>query len=93
MRIPLTTAYKRNLPIEVKAGAGGSLKSLQQFILEKKVRQAVRFDLNPSSRVTVAYRARSEQTSSDVTFELLSLPLYAVEALPMATGERLRRMI
>jgi hypothetical protein len=77
----------RILPIEVKAGAGGSLKSLQQFILEKKVRQAVRFDLNPSSRVTVAYRARSDQTSSDVTFELLSLPLYAVEALPMATSQ------
>ncbi len=75
----------RILPIEVKAGAGGSLKSLQQFILEKKVRQAVRFDLNPSSRVTVAYRARSDQTSRDVTFELLSLPLYAVEALPLAT--------
>ena len=72
------------MPIEVKAGAGGSLKSLQQFVLEKNVRHAVRFDLNPSSKVTAAYRARSGQTAGDVTFELLSLPLYAVEALPFA---------
>ncbi len=76
----------RILPIEVKAGAGGSLKSIQQFILEKNVSQAVRFDLNPSSRVTAVYRARADQTASAVTFELLSLPLYAVEALPLATS-------
>jgi hypothetical protein len=76
----------RILPIEVKAGAGGSLKSIQQFILEKNVSQAVRFDLNPSSCVTAAYRARADQTASAVTFELLSLPLYAVEALPLATS-------
>jgi hypothetical protein len=71
-------------PIEVKAGAGGSLKSLQQFVLEKNVRQAVRFDLNPSSKVTAVYRARSSKAASDVTFDLLSLPLYAVEALPLS---------
>ncbi len=70
------------LPVEVKAGAGGSLKSLQQFVLEKKLPRAVRFDLNPSSKVSVAYRARSGQTSETVTFELMSLPLYAVESLP-----------
>jgi predicted AAA+ superfamily ATPase len=70
----------RILPIEVKAGAGGSLKSLQQFVLEKRVCQAVRFDLNLSSKVKVDYRARSGESSADVTFELLSLPLYAVEA-------------
>lgn len=34
----------------------------------------------------VAYRARSAQISREVTFELLSLPLYAVEALPLAAG-------
>jgi predicted AAA+ superfamily ATPase len=74
----------RIVPIEVKAGAGGSLKSLQQFVLEKNVRQAVRFDLNQSSKVTAVYRARLGQEVADVTFELLSLPLYAVEALPFA---------
>jgi predicted AAA+ superfamily ATPase len=67
------------LPIEVKAGAGGSLKSLQQFVLEKKVRQVVRFDLNQSSNVNAVYRARAGQTADEVAFELLSMPLYAVE--------------
>ncbi|HAS84260.1 MAG TPA: hypothetical protein DCS43_16685 [Verrucomicrobia bacterium] len=48
--------------------------------MEKKVLQAVRFDLNPASKVTTTYRARVGQDVADVTFELLSLPLYAVEA-------------
>jgi hypothetical protein len=74
----------RILPIEVKAGAGGSLKSLQQFVVEKNARQAVRFDLNPASKMTAVYRARVGQEVADVTFELLSFPLYSVEALPFA---------
>jgi hypothetical protein len=72
----------RILPIEVKAGAGGSLKSLQQFVVEKKAHQAVRFDLNPASKMTAFYRTRVGQEVADVTFELLSFPLYSVEALP-----------
>ncbi len=74
----------RILPIEVKAGAGGSLKSLQQFVAEKHARQAVRFDLNPASRMTARYRARVGHDIADVTVELLSFPLYCVEALPFA---------
>jgi predicted AAA+ superfamily ATPase len=76
------------VPIEVKAGAGGSLKSLQQFVLEKNVREAVRFDLNPASKVTAVYHARSGQEVNEVTFDLLSLPLYAVEALTLSGGHR-----
>jgi len=44
----------------------------------------VRFDLNPASRVTAVYRARSSGATREATFELLSLPLYAVEALPLS---------
>lgn len=69
------------LPVEVKAGASGSLKSLHQFVLEKKVRQAVRFDLNPASKLTVSGQARAGQGSEEISFELWSLPLYAVESL------------
>nr|WP_281281169.1 DUF4143 domain-containing protein [Pontiella sulfatireligans] len=71
------------LPIEVKAGASGSLKSLQQFVLEKGSAQAIRFDLNPPSKMMVDVKARSGDSVEDVRFELLSLPLYAVEALPL----------
>jgi len=70
------------LPVEVKSGASGSLKSLQQFVLEKGSEQALRFDLNPPSKMRVDVKARSGDSVEDVQFELLSLPLYAVESLP-----------
>jgi len=45
------------LPIEVKAGQSGALKSLHQFVLRKKSTRAVRYDLNPPSRHRVAVSA------------------------------------
>ena len=69
------------LPVEVKAGASGSLKSLQQFVLEKGCPCALRFDLNKPSATLVRARARSGAAVKDVAFELLSLPLYAVQGL------------
>lgn len=69
----------RILPVEVKAGASGSLKSLQQFVLEKGCNQALRFDLNPPSKMRVAVKARSGDSVESIRFELLSLPLYAVD--------------
>lgn len=67
------------LPVEVKAGAKGSLKSLQQFVLEKGCSRALRFDLNKPSSAVVRARARWGESVRDVEFELISLPLYAVE--------------
>jgi uncharacterized protein len=56
------------IPIEVKAGKSGTLKSLQQFIAHKKISRAVRFDLNlPSTQHLMV---------EGVSCELLSLPLY-----------------
>jgi uncharacterized protein len=56
------------IPVEVKAGKSGTLKSLQQFIVHKKVSRAVRFDLNlPSTQHLMV---------EGVSCELLSLPLY-----------------
>ena len=73
-------AGEKVLPVEVKAGAAGSLKSLHQFCLEKKSASALRLDLNKPSRFPVTFKAREGADSTDVHFELLSLPLYAVEA-------------
>ena len=42
------------VPIEVKAGGRGSLRSLHQFVGEKHVPLAVRFDSNPPSVQTVS---------------------------------------
>lgn len=54
------------LPVEVKAGKTGSLKSLKLFLAEKKAPFGVRFSLHP-----LAF--------SD---SVLSIPLYAIEATP-----------
>ncbi|MGH8229707.1 MAG: ATP-binding protein [Steroidobacteraceae bacterium] len=69
------------VPVEVKAGARGSLRSLHQFVAEKHAPLAVRFDANPPSRQTVATTVQSAGRSSPVEYELISLPLYLVERL------------
>jgi len=71
-------------PVEVKAGKSGSLKSLQQFLLEKKSKRAFRFDLNPPSRQELEPSIRVSGTKDEtgkVAFSLISLPLYAVEEI------------
>ncbi len=70
------------VPIEVKAGKSGTLKSLHRFIWEKKLKRAIRFDLNPPSIMEVTHKVSYEQESSDIDFVLLSLPLYMVEQFP-----------
>ena len=69
----------RIVPIEVKASRAGALKSLHQFVAEKDVSLAVRFDAQPPSLQTVEAGVPSGQR---VRYRLLSLPLYLVERLP-----------
>ncbi|MBW1807608.1 MAG: ATP-binding protein [Deltaproteobacteria bacterium] len=69
------------VPVEVKAGKSGSLRSLHQFISEKKVLTAVRFDTNKPSRQTVSHPVRTKAGDERVEYELLSLPLYAVSEI------------
>ncbi len=63
------------LPVEVKAGASGSLKALRQMITEKRLCRAIRFDAGKGGRQTVPL-------GDGNAFELVSLPLYAA-ALPI----------
>ncbi|MBA4368556.1 MAG: AAA+ family ATPase [Desulfobacterium sp.] len=70
------------LPVEVKSGKEGSLKSLQQFVLNKKTKLAVRFDLNMPGLQNLSYNANIGGKNKPVEFTLLSLPLYMVEELP-----------
>lgn len=67
------------LPVEVKAGKSGSLKSLQQFVLHKDVTFALRFDLNLPTLQQIQHIASTAEGNQTVTFTLLSLPLYMVE--------------
>ena len=70
------------IPIEVKAGAKGRLRSLHQFMAEKSSKLAVRFDLNKPSIQHVRADVTTGSTTKAVKYPLYSLPLYLVEALP-----------
>ena len=65
----------RVVPVEVKAGATGSLRSLQQFIHEKSSDLALRFNADPPSLLPESRRLPDGTT---VRYDLLSLPLYLV---------------
>ncbi|MBN1983329.1 MAG: ATP-binding protein [Chitinivibrionales bacterium] len=61
------------VPIELKSGAAGSMKSLHQFMFDKKLDLALRFDRNPPSQCDLQLTT----TQGDaVSFRLCSLPLY-----------------
>jgi uncharacterized protein len=69
----------RIVPVELKAGASGAMKSLHQFMHEKRLELAVRFDTNPPSATVVDVRT----TQGDpVRYRLLSLPAYLTFRLP-----------
>jgi hypothetical protein len=67
------------VPVEVKAGKSGTLKSLLQFIHQKRIAKAIRFDMNTPSIQRVTHSIRQAVNTVDVSFDLLSLPLYMVE--------------
>lgn len=69
-------------PVEVKAGTSGSLKSLHQFIYEKKRNRAIRFDLNVPSTQKVVAKLNTNSGVQEVQYTLHSFPLYGVEKLP-----------
>ena len=66
----------------MKAGAGGGLKSLHQFVAEKAVPLAVRFDAAPPSIQRVRTRVQRGSPQTEVACRLISLPLVLVERLP-----------
>jgi hypothetical protein len=77
----LIQAGGRIVPIELKSGASGAMKSLHQFMFDKKLQLAVRIDENPPSLATIDVTT----TQGDpVRYRLLGLPIYlawrAIEA-------------
>jgi len=76
----LIDASTEPLPIEVKAGTGGSLKSLHVFCRTKRTPRAVRFytGLPHVERISASVPVPGTQAHD---FELISLPLYLVGQL------------
>ncbi len=64
------------VPVEVKAGSSGAMKSLHQFMYDKQLHTAVRLDTNLFSRQEM----RVKTTQGDaVAYTLLSVPIYLAE--------------
>lgn len=68
----------RIIPVEVKSGTTGSLKSLHVFASDKKSDMAVRFNLDKPSLADITSRIPGR---SEHPFKLLSLPLYLVSEM------------
>jgi predicted AAA+ superfamily ATPase len=64
------------VPVEVKSGAHGSLKSLHQYSAKTGCSLAVRLDLQPPSIQKVKYKTTGTGNPAEASFTLLSLPLY-----------------
>lgn len=69
------------VPIEVKSGATGSLKSLHQFMGIKQVPFAVRFDNQHPTLQQIETIIRTGDKRRQIRYPLISLPLYLVERL------------
>ena len=61
------------LPVEVKSGAAGSMKSLHQFMHDKRLPLALRLDRNPPSLQAMEVSTTQSQA---VRYTLLNLPHY-----------------
>jgi predicted AAA+ superfamily ATPase len=74
----------RIVPVELKSGASGAMKSLHQFMHDKHLDLAVRFDTNaPSVNHVDVLTTQADR----VSYHLLSLPAYLAFRLPVALGE------
>lgn len=70
------------IPIEVKSGKSGTLKSLFVFMLNKKLKKAIRFDLeNRSTKASVEQISTSifdGTANQKITFKLYNYPLFLI---------------
>jgi len=79
------------LPVEVKSGAAGSMKSLHQFMHDKRLPLALRLDRNPPSVQAMTVSTTQGQA---VRYSLLNLPHYLCaflgEIIPWLPGQNAR---
>ncbi len=68
----------RIVPVEVKSGAAGSMKSLHQFMAEKNLDFAVRFNANLPALESIHVKTT---LGAPVAYRLLTVPLYLAENL------------
>ncbi len=72
----LWTIGETILPVEVKAGPTGRLRSLHQFLAEKRRAVGVRFDASRPTRGEFDVSVRAGNASAPLRYRLVSLPFY-----------------
>ncbi len=76
------------IPVEVRAGTSGSLKSTHVFLAEKGRRLAVRFNLDRPAIGDFTVELGSKTGAQTVSYTLLSLPLYLAGQLDRLIREQ-----
>ena len=79
----ITDDLNHVVPVEIKAGSTGRLRSLQIMVLEKSLPQAVGFCSAQPSILT----ERRKTAKGTVDFKLISLPHYLVQQLQRLLSE------
>lgn len=67
------------IPIELKSGSSGAMKSLHQFMFERRLALAVRADANPPTVMEVDVKTTQ---GNAVRYRLISVPIYMLWNLP-----------
>ncbi len=68
----------RIIPVEVKSGATGSLKSLHQFMAERNLKTAVRIN---SEKPTITNVNMKTSIGNKAQYNLISIPFYLAEEI------------
>ena len=68
----------RLIPVEVKSGSSGSMKSLHQFMAEKRLNFAVRCNIKRPSMDNINVKTT---LGTPVSYRLLSIPVCLTERL------------
>lgn len=76
-------------PVEVKSGASGKMRSLWQYIAEKKTKHAIRVDLKLRKKLIsdIDHQIKTKDGISRVKCKLLGVPVYATESLHSLVSE------
>jgi predicted AAA+ superfamily ATPase len=75
------------IPVEVKAGKTGTLKSLHLFLYAKALQFGLRFNMDRPSRGNFNAKVRLKNEEGHLEYTLLSLPLYLVGQTNRILGE------
>jgi predicted AAA+ superfamily ATPase len=68
-------------PVEVKAGKTGTLKSMQMYLHEKKLKDGIRFNMDLPNSGRFSTKINVPDKNVELSWTLLSLPLYLVSEL------------